>query len=150
MKRVMTLVGFIVATAFISIYTLIQLIGVAAIIDALSAANVSGGATLAIVLIITLALCVLALVFNAIAITAWKKDAAGYKKKKAMVITATVFNFVLILLLIIGMVSGAVGVLDILLLLALLTANVLAYVDMGLEKKRTAVAQEQVEEADAE
>lgn len=150
MKRVMTLVGFIVATALLGIYSLIQLIGVAAIIDLLTATGVQGGALLAVVIIITLALCVLALVFNAIAITAWKKDAAGYKKKKAMVITATVFNFVIILLLIIGMASGAVGVLDVLLLLALLAANVLAYVDMGLEKKRTAVAQEQVEETDAE
>lgn len=145
MKRVMTLVGFIISTVLLGIYSLIQLIGIAAIIDALSAVGAEGSATLAIVLIITIALCVLALVFNAIAITAWKKDAAGYKKKKGMVITAIVFNFILILFLIIGMASGVVGVLDILLLIALIAANVLAFVDMGLEKKRVAAAQQPVE-----
>ena len=138
----MTLIGFIIATSLLGIYTIIQLVGIAAIIDFLSATTgVEGGATLAVVLIITLALCVLALVFNAIAISAWNKDPAGYKKKKGLVITATVFNFVIILLLIIGMVSGACGVLDVLLLPALIAANVLAYVDMGLEKKRVASAQ---------
>ncbi|MBP3619901.1 MAG: hypothetical protein J6J24_04495 [Clostridia bacterium] len=139
MKRVMTLIGFIISTSLLGLYTLIQLVCVAAIIDHFSATGIQGGATLAVIFLITLALCIVTLVFNAIAISAWKKDPLGYKKKKGIVITATVFNFITILFLIIGMFSGAVGVLDILLLFALIATNVLAYVDMGIEKKRVAL-----------
>ena len=136
MKRPMTLIGFIIATVFCGIYTLVQLFGLAVIIDLLTATGVTGGATLAVVMILTIALCVLALVFNAVAISAWGKNPEGYKKKRGMVITATVFNFIIMLLLIIGMASGVVGVLDVLLLIAVLATNVLAYIDLGLEKRR--------------
>lgn len=161
MKRPMTLTAGILATVMHSVYTIFELIVFAALIDAVAGAG-SGAATVVVIMGLTLALSVVSIVFNAIAITAWNKDAERFIKKRGMVITAIVFNFIVALFIIIGMIAyAAVGVVDVLLLLVCIASNVLYIVDLCLEKKRVAklagetvateeVAETQVEASDVE
>lgn len=142
MKRPLTLIGFILGTVMHSIYTVAELFLIALIIDLIVSAGATTSVFTAVILLITVALSIVSLIFNAIAISAWNKSPEGYRKKRGIIITAIVFNFIVVFFLVIGMTSGSVGVLDILLMLSIIAANVLAFVDLGREKRRVARLQE--------
>ena len=149
MKRPMTLVAFILTIVMLSIDAILELIGIAFIFEIFAAAEAPGMIILGVIALITIALIVVSLVFNILGITAWNKDAQGYQKKRKFVITAVVLNFVLVLLMLISMFTGAFSVMSVLLLLALVAGNVLAIVDLAREKKKVAQAQT-AEATDAE
>ena len=139
MKRPMTLTGFIISTVMIAVYAGFSLFTLTLMIDLFSMANQTTGLVTVLALcLVELAFAVVSLVLNAISIRAWNKSPELYKKAKGKIITATVFNFILIVLLIIGIAGTTEGVpvLNILIILALIASNVLAYVDLGMEKKR--------------
>lgn len=134
MRRPITLVGFILGTVMHSVYTIAELFVVALIIDLVVSAGATTSTFMALILLITLALSIISLVFNAIAISAWNKKPEAYKKKRGIIITAIVFNFIVVLLLIIGMTGKTVGVFDIIFMISLIATNVLAIVDLAREK----------------
>lgn len=142
MKRPMTLAAGIVATVLNALYVVLTMFSISIIIAALT--SVAGGETaavatyVAIVTLISLAVVVVTLVLNAVAITGYKCDAEKYRRKRGVIIAAIVFNMILTVLLIVGMAGGAVGWLDILLLIGSVAASVLYIVDLCLEKKRVA------------
>lgn len=146
-KRVMTLIGGIVGTVFDAIFSVIMIIGIAAILDLARGAEGSG--LVAVVGIMEIALGVIALILNAISISGFACDHDKYKKRLGVIIAAVVFNFLLAILLIFSLAS-AVTVITVLVLIASLAANVLYLVDIGLEKKRVEAANAQAGTANAE
>lgn len=139
MKRPMTLVAFIISTVFLGIDALLELIGLIEIINI--AINWGAGSSLATSIIISILLfgvIVVAIVFNAISISAWNKNKDGFKKKKSKIITAIVFNFIVILFALIALIvgKGSSVAFFVLILFALVATNVLAFVDLGIEKNR--------------
>ncbi|MBO5394891.1 MAG: hypothetical protein J6A28_03195 [Clostridia bacterium] len=139
MKRPMTLIGAILGTVVSAVISVLMAIGLVAILDL--AAGAEGVATVMVVGILELAVFVVALVMNIVAITAWAKDAAGFKKKKAILITAVIFNFIAA---IIGFIAATVGY--IVMALVLIAAAVLFIVDVALEGKRVAAAAQPTQE----
>ena len=138
MKRPMTLTGAILGTVVNAVLTVLMAIALVAILD--FAGGAEGIATVMIVGILELAVFVVALVMNIIAITAWAKDAAGFKKKRGILITAVVFNFIGA---IIAFITASVAY--ILMALVLIAAAVLFIVDVALEGKRVKAAEQPVE-----
>ncbi len=139
MKRPMTLTAFIMGTVVQAIYACFSLFTLTLVIDVLSAStDTTGAATVLALCLVELAFAVVSLVLNALVIKAWNKSPEFYKKEKGKIIAATVFNFIMIVLLIIGIAGSTEGVpvLNIIIILALIATNVLAYVDLGLERKR--------------
>ncbi|MCM1289454.1 MAG: hypothetical protein NC132_02230 [Corallococcus sp.] len=135
MKRIMTLVGAIIGVVFDAIFSLIMLIGIAAILELLGG---EAGATLvAIVGILETALGVVALVFNAIAISGFACTHEKYAKKRGLLITAVVFNFVLAMLLLISLCTSFTALI-LFVFLASVAAGVLLIVDVCMESKRVA------------
>ena len=138
MKRALTLTGAIlglVGGAFLSIIYLITLIGT---IELMSYGYGAGPLVLAIILV---AVSVLGLVFSAVCIAPWNKSAEDYKKKKGMIITAVVFNFISTLATLIMLIAGSSGWVVILMILGMLLAiasAVLLLVDVCAESGRTA------------
>lgn len=137
MKRVMTLVGGIIGVVFDAIYSVIMLIGIAAILDLLAGAE--GSALFAVIGILETVLGIVTLILNAVTIGAYNCAHEKYAKKRGLIITAVVFNFLLALLLIISLAS-AVTLITILVMLASIATGVLLIVDLCLENKRVAKA----------
>ena len=148
MKRPLTLTGFIIGTVALGIQTIFELIGIALIFELLTATGAPGAIVFGVVGLLTIALVVVSLVFNILGITAWNKNAEGYQKKRKFVITAVVLNFVVVLLMLIGMLMGSFSVISLIVMLALIATNVLAIVDLAREKNKVApvAAEETVEE----
>lgn len=132
MKRTLTLIGAILGTVANAIYTLITLIGFLALQLIF---NVSTGesipAFVLIVLIIDLVLCIVSLIFDAISISAWNKEPEGYKKKKGIIITSIVFDFLTIIALLVNF-----SVVSVLFALTLIASNVLKIIDLSNEDKK--------------
>ena len=146
MKRPMTLTASILGTVMHSVYSIIELYVLILLLD--YAGGVNGSGIVMVSTAIALALSIIALVFNAISIAAWNKSQDNFKKKRKFVITAIVFNFIVILFIIIGLLmSGSLAVLDIITLIVLIAANVLFIVDLAIEKKRFAQPEEVAVEA---
>ncbi len=128
----------ILGTVFDAIFSVIMLIGLTAILEV--AEGATGTATFTVVAIITIALGVIALVFNAICISGFSCKPETYRKKRGLIITAVVFNFLLALILLIT-VFNSPQVINILVLLSSIAAGVLLIVDLALENKRVAKLQ---------
>jgi len=134
MKRPMTLTGGILATVANAIMSILMAIGLVAILDLTSGVGeTTGVATFMIVGILELAVFVVALVMSIIAIAAWAKDADKFKKKKASLIVAAVFNFIGA---IIAFITGSIFY--IVLALVMIAAGVLFIVDVSIENSRIA------------
>lgn len=153
MKRPMTLTAFIISTVLLGIDLILELISLPAVfaLFGLAEGDVMV-AVVAIVMLLVIALVVVSLVFNSISISAWNKSVAEFPKKKGKVVTAVVLNFVLVALLIISAImSSSITVMPVLLILGLVATNVLALVDLSLEKKRVdAQAQQNAEQPTVE
>lgn len=118
-------------------FSLLMLIGLAALLDLLDGAN--GSALVAIIGILETALGVAALIFNAIAITGFSCSPEKYAKKRGLLIAAAVLNFVLAILLLISLCTAFTAMV-LVVFLASLAAGVLLIVDICLESKRVANA----------
>lgn len=145
MKRALTLTGAIlglVGGAFLSIVYLITLIGV---IELMSYGYEAVGALILTLILILVS--VLALVFSAVCIAPWNKSAEDYKKKKGMIITAVVFNFISTLATLIMLIAGSSGWVVVVMILGMLLAiasAVLLLVDICTENGKIEKAGKQV------
>lgn len=149
MKRPLTLTGFILGTTFQGLLAIESLIVFGAGMDAMTyAASASGMSIVIIVLGLTLALAVLGLIFNAISIPAWNKSPEDYRRKRGVIITAIVFNFIVVLLSIIGFAGSEVGpnFFAILEILGIIAANVLGIIDISREKRKIGIYDEDDED----
>ncbi|MBQ8909151.1 MAG: hypothetical protein IJY90_02585 [Clostridia bacterium] len=133
MKRPMTLTAGILGTVANAVTSILMAITVVALLEAFAGAT--GAATVMIVAILELAVFVIALVMSIIAITAWAKNAEAFKKKKAILIVAAVFNLIGAILAFI-----TVDVFYIILALVMIATAVLFIVDVALEGKRVKTA----------
>lgn len=143
MKRPMTLVGFIVASVFLSIDAILELVSLPAFFDIIASGYASQIIDIIVLTFISLTLIILALIFNIICIPKWSCTAVEYADKKGFMITTIVFNFAIILIMFISIIRnlsyGAyVPVMALLLIMALTATNVLVLIDRSLEKKRVA------------
>lgn len=134
MKRPLTLTSAILGTVFQGILSLSSVILFIELIDYLE------GSALTFVLLLTIAIAVLGLIFNILSIPAWNKTPEVFRKKRGFIITAVVFNLVVVVLSLIGYAGGEarVNILSILMLIGLTTASVMFIVDMAIEGKRAA------------
>ena len=138
MKRPLTLTSAILGTVFQGILALESIILFIAMMDLVAGAT--GAGTLAIVMIITIAIAVLGLIFNILSIPTWNKAPEVFRKKRGVIITAIVFNLLIVVLSLIGYADegATVNFLSILMLLCLIAASVMYIVDLATEKKRVA------------
>ena len=127
MKRPLSLVGFIVATAVLGIDLMFEFIGLAVLLGL-------GGFLWVFIGLIGIAFVIVALVFNAISISSWNKKPENYKK--GFVLATVIINFALVLFLIIGLALGSTAILmSILLIHALVATNVLVLIDLSKANK---------------
>lgn len=134
MKRIMTLIGAIIGLVFQAIYSVIMLIGIAAIFELIAAGGGGGGMLVGVVGLLEIGLGLAALILNATCIGAFSWSHEKYIQKRGKIITAIVFNVLLALLMMLALSS----ILPILVLIASLAAAILYIVDMCLEGKRAA------------
>lgn len=145
MRRKLAFVGFILATCFASILSLLLIIEWAVTIDLVNTAIITGyntagmGAVVSFMTIIVLMM-ITSLTLNAISISA-TTNATKMTKRKGLVITSVVFNFVNIsLLLSIVGVAISQGIVEtslfyIIFMFGLIASNILILVDLGRLKK---------------
>lgn len=135
MRRKLAFSGFILGTVITAITAFFMLIGGIVIIEMLS--SVDADAYIAIVVVEVLFF-IATLVLNAVSISA-TTNAKKFDRRKGLVITTIVFNFLAMLVYIMPMttevLSTGVIVVYVLLMLALIASNVLAIVDLSLNKK---------------
>lgn len=140
MKRPLTLTGAIlgvVANAINAVYFIISLI-ILGDIAAYAGAYLPAG--IIVVYVLLLGISIAGLVLSILTIKTWNKDSETYRKKKGLIITSIVFNFVstLFLLTCVFISAGSVIVYYIILMLMIMAAGVLCLVDLCLEGKRSA------------
>ncbi|MBO5394892.1 MAG: hypothetical protein J6A28_03200 [Clostridia bacterium] len=90
---------------------------------------------------------VLGIVFSAVSINAWNKTAEKYKKKKGVIITTGVLNLVMLLWIAIVYnvvsFSGNLMLYVLAIMLLLMSATILFFVDISQEKQRAAQKKEE-------
>ena len=145
MKRPMTLVAFIISTVFLGIDAVVDLLAILNYVDIVTRWGGNLLITSLIISILLFSVVVVAIIFNAMSISAWNKNKERFKKKKSQIITAIVFNFIVILFALITLIVTATPVaFFVLILFALVATNVLAFVDMGIEKNRIEKSDSQI------
>lgn len=139
MRRVKTLTAGILATVTQAIFSIIMLVALFLIVDLISMGATGVEGTIVLMAILT-AVVLTTLVLSIVAIPAWAKDAVGFKKKKALIITAVVFNFVVVLYQLISLVTAAPAAGTIILYVILMgmsiAANVLWLIDLAQEGRK--------------
>ena len=140
MKRPLTLVGFILATVFLGIDTILELISLPTLLNVINSGYASSAMGVIILTFVLIVFIILALIFNIICIPKWSLSVGAFAGKKGFIITTIVFNFIIVGLVLISFIIGAITVMAILLLLTLTTANILILVDMAAEKNRVIAA----------
>ena len=139
MKRPMTLTGTILGTVMQALYTVISLIALTFVIDMGSMSEGTMVMSSAIILLVlNLIFAVASVILNAISISSWNKSPEVFKKRKGLLITTIVFNFIFVFFTIITLITGEVSGLNIIIVLTIIAANVLIIVDLGLEGRKTA------------
>ena len=152
MKRIMTLVGAIVATVFHALFSLILLLGLALVIEALKVIDGEFlGAFVAIIMLVLTAVGIVTLIFTAIAMSAFSCDHEKYTKKRGLLLTAVVLNFVVAVFAFIVLCTNFSAT-YLLWFLASVAGGTLILVDICLEGKRVAKlqAEQQASEQPAE
>ena len=148
MKRPLSLSAFIIGTVFYGIEVFSTLIVLSVVIPLTmynpeQAGGVGGvdgyynasiGAIVA-VFVLMLAFAITSLVLNACAISSWNKPHETYLKKRGLIITAVVLNFIVIVLEFAGFFLYF-NPFSVFTLLGIITANVLVIVDLCLENGR--------------
>ncbi len=147
MRRKLAFTGFIMGTSFIALFTAIIVIG------AIELASYSGyvnfPAQIWAMIITEIVLSVTTLVLNSVAIPT-TTTAQKMNKKKGIVITAIVFNFLEVLVFILALASSpetGILILYIIFLLGIIASNVLAIIDLANNSKAMKVEIEGVDVA---
>ncbi len=136
MKRSLTFAMAIIATVFFALDSIFELIGVVLLIDYFEEA--------AIFLILILAIIIATLVFNILMIPIANKPCLVYAKKKGIIITAIVFNFLSALLAVISILAVGIyafSVITAIILIVGVFAGVIYCVDLANEKDNAAPIQ---------
>ena len=140
--RVCLLIGLILSTICYALYTVVSLIGMFGIFGMLSSGdailNMAGYIYLGIILLVFI-FCLLGLVFSSISFTRVGMAPEKFAEKKGIPTTIIVFNFIIAVLLLIGVIQE-VNVLSIFVLLALVASAILMIVDIKKNKKLLANA----------
>ena len=140
--RVCLLIGLILSTICYALYTVVSLIGMFGIFGILTSGdailNMAGFIYLGIMLLVFI-FCLLGLIFSGISFTRVGMAPEKFAEKKGMPKTVIVFNFIIAVLLLIGVIQE-VNVLSIIVLLALIASAILMIVDIRKNKKLLANA----------
>lgn len=162
MKRPVTILGGIFGVLAQSLFSIIMLVGSAMmitqwamLIEAQAFEELEMIVPGLVGVLIFTALTLVTLLMNAIALSSWKKNKAGFKKRRGFIVSAIVLNFILCFVLIGSLsASNIVFMADIapfvMLLLLIVTANVLYIVDLAREKNKVEAEVEANEEANLE
>ena len=84
--------------------------------------------------VITIVFSLLGLIFSAVSIPRCKLSASDFQEKKGLIVTVVVFNFIIIALALISLISE-LNVVSLILMLAFLVASILLIVDLSKNKK---------------
>lgn len=150
MKRVMTLVGSIVATVLHAIFSLIMLLGLTLVFEIIRAVDAPVGSVfLAAIMLVLTAIGIVTLVFTAIAMSGFSCDHEKYAKKRGLLLTAVVLNFVVAVFSFVVFCSSLTGF-YLVWFLASAAGGALILVDLCLEGKRVAKLQAAEQAAQSE
>lgn len=135
MKRPLTLTASILATVFLTIEFIFEIISFIAIINTPNIPMVTEISIISIVLIVLL---LVSLILNICMISSWNKSTEIFIKRKPALITTIVFNFICVLLYFIYLVAFVTVVtffvaFIILTVAALIASNVLYIIDIARE-----------------
>lgn len=139
-KRALTLTGGILGTIVTAVITVLLTIAALGTLGLTATVGyAAAGVVLGVIMLIFVAFSVTALVLNAVSITAWNGDAQKYAKRRPVIITAVVFNLLLVLYFIYNMaVAGpnAVAIVEsIIFIVGLALASIFYIVDLCNENK---------------
>ena len=84
--------------------------------------------------VITIVFSLLGLIFSAVSIPRCRLSASDFQEKKGLIVTVVVFNFIIIALALISLISE-LNVVSLILMLAFLVASILLIVDLSKNKK---------------
>lgn len=135
-KRPMTLVASIIATVFLSIAFIVDIISIALLSDLAREAGTTIPSTIITGLIIGMSLILVALLLNILNIRVWNYTAEKFKKNKGIYITAIVFVLFIAFLAMISLSNSDSIVWTIFYMIAMLASGTLYIVDLCLENKR--------------
>lgn len=135
MKRKLAFSGFITATCITALLSLVMFIALIYLIDIYSAVSgelgTSVGVTSLIIMAITVLFTIACLILNSCSISS-TATAQKMNKKKGLVITSIVFNFVVVFfLLLVAIANGTAAILYIICMLGLIASNILIIVDLS-------------------
>ncbi len=136
MKRPMTLVASIIATVFFGIEVFATFIGLVAVADLASSVGASLPGYFYAVMVITLLFVATSLVLNILCIPTWNKSFEIYRKRRGVHISTLVFNFLSVVMVLIG--TSEWTFYTVLFILAVVATIALYIVDLCLENKRMA------------
>lgn len=149
-KRPYLLSGLIVNIICFAILSISCIINIFAVAAALSGVDVSGAegtiVFVFLVYILLLAFCILGIVFSAVSITRLRLSPSEFAKKRGMIITAFVFNVIIVVLTLIGLISSF-NVLSLIMALILICAAV--FIMLDTLKNNKCVEEEQATAQDA-
>ena len=131
----MTFVASLIGTVLLSIYALVALVSFTSTMEALRASYYVEVWEI-INSIWSFVVVIPALIFNALAITAFRCSHEQYQKKRPILITAAVFDFVWALGLTIGFIAISITAFEMLMFLAFVAVGVLIIIDFSQEEKR--------------
>lgn len=134
MRKKLALTGFILATCISAIAVLAMIMSAIFVIDVV--AGSAGSGLIIAVIVLEVLFFIGSLVLNAVAIPT-TSSASKFKKRKGLVITAIVFNFIAVFMYILSMTTGidSSTFMSIIFMLALIAANVLIIVDLARNGK---------------
>ena len=135
-KRPMTLVASIIATVFLSIAFIVDIISIALLSDLAREAGTTIPSTIITGLIIGMSLILVALLLNILNIRVWNYTAEKFRKNIGIYITAIVFVLFIAFLAMISLSNSDSIVWTIFYMIAMLASGTLYIVDLCLENKR--------------
>lgn len=133
MKRVLTLIGTILGGLVDAAYCVFMLLGITVLLSLFG--NSDGGAVLAVIGILEIAIGLVALILNLVCTSAFACDNDRYTKKLALIISAIVFNVLLGAFLIFGLTSN-LSVIFLIICIVSFVVPIFYIIDLCLEKRR--------------
>lgn len=146
MKRPMSLVACILNICAAVCYLAYQFLVALILFDLLKSASSidTEGLIMIALMLSSLLIAVIAIIFNAVSISAWNKTHEKYKTKRKLITTTLTFSYFLFILILIRLIlsAGSNVVADIFVLIAIFVSNILLILDLALENRRARKMQE--------
>lgn len=142
-SKICLLIGLILSMVLFVYYTVSSFVGMMAVFGMMGTGDpvfeTAGMITIGMIVLMVI-FGVLGIIFTGISFTRLKMDAQTFANKKGMPITVAVFNFILGLLILIGL-FDSVDVLSVICLIGFIASAVLIIVAISLNKKETKTPQ---------